>query len=285
VSARSGLALALAAAWLAVGFAAGGAPDPSPAPAASDAPAAPMTNEDVVRMAAAGTPEREIVRAIQARPEAFDLATDMLDELRLAGVPASVIAAMQRRHAESAPATPPPERTLRGRAHLTVTLNASGLAPRTLKAPRFADEDAKERLKLAKENEQREVKDLGVFLACVTAEHVPDLWRSKSPLGRDMASVPRHEILAFVAGDTPAGQAPRLTLPDRIEADVDDSDPHDLVLGVAARIGDHWVMVGIAKLAKVTVGPPGATLVGHITRGLVPMNFSVKLEAKPERPG
>ena len=117
----------------------------------------------------------------------------------------------------------------------------------------WADENAKVRLQLPKETEQREVKDVAVFLACSSPEHVPDLWRSKTPLGRDMVSVPRHEMLAFVAGDTPAGKAPRLTLPERLEADVDETEPHDLILGVAARIGDRWVQLAFTTIPKTKI--------------------------------
>jgi hypothetical protein len=150
-----------------------------------------------------------------------------------------------------------------------------------LKLPAWADENAKVRLKLPKENDQREVKDIAVFLACASPEHVPDLWRSKTPLGRDMNSVPRHEMLAFVAGDTPAGKPPRLTLPARLEADVDETEPHDLILGVAARIGDHWVQLASAKLAKTTVAAGQAPLSGRIGHAGVAFEFKVELKAPP----
>ena len=151
--------------------------------------------------------------------------------------------------------------------------------PRTLKLPAWADEGVKVRLQLPKENEQREVKDVAVFLACSSPEHVPDLWRSKTPLGRDMVSVQRHEMLAFVAGDTPAGKPPRLTLPGRIEADVDDTEPHDLILGVAARIGDRWVQLAFAKLPKATIGEGQKPLAGRIERAGRGFDFKVELEA------
>jgi len=272
--AAAALGALLAAALAPVVAAEGGDAGPRPA----------LTNEDVVRMVASGIPESEILQTIDARPEAFDLAEDMVQELKLAGVPASVLAAMRHRHAEGARPSAPPDRIARGHVRLTVTLNAGPKEPRTLRAPAWADEDAKARLKLPKENEQREVKDLAVFLACTTGDHVPDLWRSKSPLGRDMVNASRHEMLAFVAGDTPAGKTPRLVLPDRIEADVDDAEPHDVVIGVAARIGDHWVQLGIGRLAHVEVVAGAKPLAGRITRGSESLEFKVELIAPP-RPG
>ena len=243
--------------------------------AALTATASPLTNEDVVRMVAAGTPEGEILETIHTRPEAFDLADDMVDELKLAGVSAAIVAAMGQRHAESAPPAPPVERLRRGHATLLVDLTGT----RTLRVPAWADEDAKARLHLPKENEQRQVKDLAVFLACGAPEHIPDLWRTKTPLGRDMVFVARHEMLAFVAGDTPDGKAPRLSLPARLEAEVDEADRHDLVLGVAARIGDRWVQLAVGALPKTAIGAGSKPLVGHIERIGHAFDFKIELTA------
>jgi len=248
--------------------------------AAAESPPAAMTNEDVVRMVASGAAERDILDAIASRPEAFDVSDEMMDELALAGVSATVRAAMQRRHALSQPPpAPAPARAGRGTAKLVVTLNGSG-GTRSLKAPAWADEDVKERLKLPKETDQREIKDLAVFLACARPEHVPDLWRTKSPLGRDMVSVGRHEILAFVAGNTPPGKKPQLTLPQQLDADVDVIETHDIVLGVAALIGDRWLQLGSAKLSGVSVGPDAKPLAGKIAHA-GDLSFKVELSGKP----
>ena len=239
----------------------------------------PLTNEDIVRMVASGTSEDDVRKAIHSHEEAFDLSSEMVDELRVAGVPAAIVAAMAQRHAESAPPAAPAERESRGRVPLVVSVNGGGGGSRTVHVPAWADEDAKEALNLPKETDQREVKDLAVFLACISPEHVPDLWRSKSPLGRDMNAVTRHEMLAFVAGDTPSGKSPRLVLPARLEAEVDDSEPHDLVLGIAARIGDRWIQLGAAVLKKTTIGAGGKPLSGrveHVGRGFA---FKIELSA------
>jgi len=239
----------------------------------------PLTNEDIVRMVASGAPDAEVREAIRTRKEAFDLSDDMVDELKLAGVSAAILAAMANRRAQSEPPAVPAERDGRGRTPLVVSLNAGGSGPRTVRVPAWADEDAKALLHLPKENDQREVKDLAVFLACASPEHIPDLWRSKSPLGRDMSFVTRHEMLAFVAGDTPAGKPPRLVLPVRLEAEVDPTDPHDLVLGIAARIGDRWIQLGAAVLRKTTIDAGQKPLLGrveHLGRGFA---FKVELSA------
>jgi hypothetical protein len=242
-------------------------------------PAAPLTNEDIVRMVAAGEPDRDIVAAIASRAEAFDLSDDMVDELKLAGVSAPILAAMRQKRSESAPPSPPPERPARGSVPLVVTLNAGGAGSRTLKTPAWADEEWKARLMLPKENDQRVVKDLAIFLACGSAEHIPDLWRSKSPLGQDMVSVARHEMLVFVPGETPAGQTPRLTLPARIEASVDGNETHDIILGVAARIGDRWMQLAAERLPNVTVSADSKPLAGRIKRVGREFDFEVELTA------
>lgn len=249
---------------------------------AGSASATPLTNEDVVRMVASGAPESAILEAIRTRPATFDLADDMVDELKLAGVSATIVEAMRRRHEESSPPAPLAERPRAGRVKLVVTLNAGAGGRRTLRVPSWADEDLKEALKLPKESEQREVKDLAIFLACGASEHVPDLWRSKSPLGRDMVAVARHEMLAFVAGDTPAGKAPRLEVPASIEAEVDDTEPHDLMLGVAARIGDHWIQLAVARLAGIKIGAATRPLEGRIAPA--GHAFAFKVELKAPRP-
>ena len=239
----------------------------------------PLTNEDIVRMVASGTPEDDVRLAIHSHTEAFDLSGEMIEELKLAGVPAAILAAMARRHAENAPPAASAKRATRGRVTLIVNLNGGGGGSRTVRVPAWADEDARATLKLSRENDQREVKDLAVFLACTSPEHVPDLWRSKSPLGRDMNSVTRHEMLAFVAGDTPSGKSPRLVLPSRVESDIDDAEPHDLVLGVAALIGDRWLQLGAAALKNTTIAPGGKPLSGrieHVGHGFV---FKVELAA------
>ncbi len=277
MSARRRVALALAMAST-LSLAAIDAPVSADLDPASPS-AAPLTNEEVVRMVASGAEEREILEAIRTRPEAFDLADDMVDELKLAGVSAVIVAAMGRRHAESAPVAPSPDRPKRGRTPIVLTLNAGAAAPRTIRVPKWADEDAKARLRLPKENEQREVLDLAVFLACTSSEHIPDLWRSKTPLGRDMISVPRHEMLAFVAGDTPAGKTPQLALPARIDAEVDADDPHDLVLGIAARIGDRWLQLAVGGLPKVTIGAGQKPLTGRIEHAGRGFDFKVELKA------
>jgi hypothetical protein len=244
---------------------------------AAAAAASPLTNEDVVRWVAAGKPQAEILNEIASRPTAFDVSDDMLAELRLAGVPEPVVAAMRARQAET---TPPPvsDRPARGKVRLVLSFAET---PK-LTAPKRASSGLAERLKLPSGADATVVHDLAVFLACVTPEHVPDQWRTKSPLGRDLEGVPRHEMLLFLPGDTPDGAAPSVMVPERMEAEVDDLEAHDLVLGVAARIGDRWRVLALAKRGGVKVAKDTSPLAARVAGSGAPFLFKVELAA-PQR--
>ena len=197
----------------------------------------------------------------------------MIEELTAAGVSSSILDAMRSKRPKPRRAALPQERDKPGYGTLVVTLKRS-----TIRLPAWANEDVKARFKLPKENEQREIKDVAVFLACTSPDHVPDLWRSKSPLGRDMVSVRPHQMLVFVAGDTPPGKPPRITLPGRLEAKVDLTEPHDLLLGVAARIGDRWIQVGMGLLPERRWVRRESLSPERIDGGGKDLNFKIELD-------
>lgn len=234
---------------------------------------APLTAGDIVRMVVAGTDEGEILDAVRTASHAFDVSEEMLRELSGAGVPPAVIAAMKARvAAEARPGTTAP--LPRGGVPLRVELAGAG----SLELPAYAEEETKVRLGLPNEPELRAARDIALFLACVTPEHVPDLWRNKTPLGRDMSGAPRHEILAFVAGDTPAGKRAHLDVPDGLDAAVDTVEPHALVLGVAGRIGDRWYVLAASKPLKIEATAAGTALDGRV-RASGPFAFEVEMSA------
>ena len=51
------------------------------------------------------------------------------------------------------------------------------------------------------------------------------------------------------------------------------------MLGVAARIGDRWVQVGVGLLPNTTMGPQGKPLAGRIEGGGQDFDFKVELKA------
>jgi hypothetical protein len=210
---------------------------------AQESPPPPLTNEDVVRMVSQGRPETEILRIIAASPADFELDREMTEELRRAGVTERIIAAMRERQAaagvrptEAPPAAPAP--ALRGKLRVTFTpLDESGKDREASfrvvkKTPRWAIQ------RLGME-EQKEVEDLALFVACTTPDHVPDHWQDRTPV-KDFA---RHEMLLFHPGSHPATakhfEELSLDLPAFLDVDAP-AGIHRLVVGVAAKIGPDW---------------------------------------------
>lgn len=238
----------------------------------------PLTNEDVVRMAASGRSEPEILRVIAASAVDFDLERDMLEELRRAGLSETILAAMRERQAVAGahPQAPlaalpePPRGTL---ALSFVPLDEPGGkgAPSfrmVKKIPRWAVQ----RMDM---EEKAEVEDLAWFVACATPEHVPDHWQDRSPVHE----LRRHEMLRFLPGSraekVKGFEVLALALPAALELAVPEGT-HFLVIGVAAKIGPDWrpvasaerrdVLVASGRTTRIVVGAKGK-LAGSAMKG------------------
>jgi hypothetical protein len=272
----------------------------SPASPPSDT-SSPMRNEDVVRMLVAGESSAQVIEAIRSRDVDFDLSDEMLDELRLAGVPDAVIGAMRERQDELdrsreeetllAEEAPPPGDEA---PSLIVSLppapwtEESEEPIRALFFPSSLDENAAGAFQLGEREEDRRVTGLAIYLACITPEHVPDHWRSKSSMGRDFVSMPRHRLLAFHPGGSELEYAdlPRpirkrlnaafptvrkgslrylqLDLPESLEASVDRQVPHHILLGTAIQVGGRYLGLASVDRENVVPGEEGARLVARI---------------------
>jgi len=258
----------------------------------------PLGDQDVVQMIVSGVQAAQVIERIRAHPVSFDLSDEMLRELRIAGVPETVLKAMAERQAQMAPPVPsapadephhpePPGVLLSVR--FVGAISAKG-GRASLWFPDRADEALARALSLSSHDpEQRVIGDLALFLACLTPEHVPDQWRSHTPLGRDFVSVPRHEVLAFAAGaqrvedrDVPAAArsqfpapgreqpAPgwlRLEVPDEIQAQLTPDEPHRILLGVALLVGDRYLMIASAIRPDLTPDPGGTFLKARLAQG------------------
>jgi len=181
--------------------------------------AAPLTNEDVVRLVIHGTPEKTILREMEGRPVEFDLAPGVVEELARVGVSPAIIEAMRRRQGAmprrceappppagdpvpmagatpGAPVVPAPS----GRLMLVFDAGPAGedrppdpiLAITALPKGAPRPDDA----------EIGTVTDLALAILCTSADHVPDHWDSRTPL----QGAPRHEVLLFRPGGSPARQ-------------------------------------------------------------------------------
>jgi hypothetical protein len=209
----------------------------------------PMTDEDVVRMYVAGHSAEEIEREISRREPGFDLSPEMLEELRNVELPESLIRAMiraqeatePRSETERAPViAAPPEPALRIRLNPTREGSTGTVGIRARVDPQFAAE-----WELGNAPEDRAFADVALFLLCSTADHVPDQWRLRSPLGRDFESVPRHKMLEFIGGasgeaEEAGGRRVKLKLPSELEIPLEAGVEHDLMLGLALQIGGRY---------------------------------------------
>ena len=216
-------------------------------PAVTRDPEPPMAEEEVVRRYVTGESVEAIVRDIERRDAQFDLSSEMLEELRLAGLPEALIEAMRERQAKQEPAVADAAEAQAAALapQLRVTLSRENGGSSEVSIGKHVDPRLAEEWNLGNAPEDGVFADLALYLVCRTQDHVPDHWRNKSPLGRDFFSMPRHRMLAFVAGSSNAGQEGggsrvRLELPPAIEVDLKPDVAHDLTLGLAVQVGGRY---------------------------------------------
>jgi len=231
---------------------------------------APLTEVDIVRRVMAGTDAKSLIELIGSSTVAFDISQEMQEELALAGVPARVIQAMVAKQREQDgpgagdDAEPIDFDDAFLEARLFILLDAGepdeGDTEPTLRIEESMPPPLAEELRL-KDDEAR-FSDVGIFLICRTADHVPDHWRSQTPLGRDFNWTPRHRLLEFVSGATrrEPGKVSKtlqrltgdaltspgvleLTLPNAIEVEMEPGVVHDISLGLALEAGGRFYML------------------------------------------
>jgi len=207
---------------------------------------APVTNEEIVRMVAAGRLEAEILRVISASAVDFDLDPEILTEMRRVGVSEKILSAMRERQALVG-APPPPTSALSAvrRGKVELTFAPTGKSAKQSVRPSFLmvrdyPRWAKDRLPLPA---TAEIEDLALFVACTTPDHVPDHWQDRTPL-KDFL---RHELLVFHAGSHPGKTkgfaVVFLDVPAILTVDLPAGD-HRLVVGVAMKVGPDWHVAG-----------------------------------------
>jgi len=219
---------------------------------------ATMTLEEVVRLFVQGGSAEDLIRRIESSQVDFDLAEEMLEELRLAGLDEAVIEAMLRRqlelHPPPEPEVEPAGDELEQQAGLTVSLTLKGgteLRKGDLdRGMRVADLVPAETLtQLGVRDPEARITKVAIYVACHAATHVPDHWRGKTPLGRDFNSVTRHKMLAFHSEASTEDDDARqwavliLDLPEQLAIELDPADEHDLSVGVAVQIDGRYYRV------------------------------------------
>ena len=223
----------------------------------------PMTDEEVVRMFAAGRTTEEIISEIERRQPDFDLSPEMLEELRNVRLPEAVLQTMIARQAEKRQEEQAALelQEAASRPRLLLRLNPDEQQGATVSVVRRVDPQLAAEWELGNAPEDRVIADLALFVACLKGDHVPDQWRSKSPLGRDFFSpMPRHELLVFVStapGEGAAGQDGRrvtLDVPPTIEVPLEAGESHDLMIGLALQVGGHYRRLRSDLWREVVVG-------------------------------
>jgi hypothetical protein len=169
---------------------------PGSSAGAASTGAPPLTNEDVVRLVMTGTPEKDILAHIESRAVDFDLSADTIEELRQAGVNERVIEAMRRRQAampkSAVPSgTPAPASGRTGILRLEFTSDASDKSPSAHSA--IALKSLPRGIRRRGGMEVGLMTDMALAVLCITSDHVPDHWDTRSPL----VGAPRHELLLF----------------------------------------------------------------------------------------
>jgi len=241
--------------------------------------------EDVVRRFVQGESVEALIQQIRTAPVDFVLDDEMLEELKIAGLPESLIGAMVARQKESEPEEAPVEveDVTDGESNIVFVINP----PKKEGKPHpdggkihlwdFIDSVDAERLDLRAD--QTHFDDLAVYIQCRTAEHVPDRWRSVSPLGRDFRGSRRHRMLLFLAGadasdtkgigkladamqDRGRTQKLALELPATLELHLDEVDDHQLTVGIAARIGERYLRLTSEDLVDVVIEAGGSVEYG-----------------------
>jgi len=231
-----------------------------------------LSEEDVVRLFVQGVPADELIRKIETSPGNYDLSDEMVEELTIAGIPEAVLAAMIRRQAETHPVVSEAgAKTESGTPRLIVRLNpdwkpnGDETRPLLLALDAIGPELAEH---LGTRSGDLPISDLGIALFCRTADHVPDHWRSKSPLGRDFVNTARHRMLAYISGadSKPADSLADLNvlsleIPERLTVELEPGVAHDLTLGIVVRIGDRNYLMMADERDSVVLGESGDTTI------------------------
>ncbi|HET6373698.1 MAG TPA: hypothetical protein VFG76_10345 [Candidatus Polarisedimenticolia bacterium] len=227
--------------------------------------AAPLTNEDIVRLTARRASTQEIIDAIRsAESTSFDLDPEVVTELRIAGVAEPVIEAMRAATNAPEPAVESPSAPA-GYLEIVFERDQSGDVARNTAV--LVDSDA-----------EGHPITLSFFLLCINPLHVPDHWNSQTPLSEGF---PRHHLIWHHEGTATYNKGRHggqvyLDLPEKHRVELSEGN-HTLVAGVAARAGDGpWKHLASAESSAEVLAGRDTTLVLKIKtrpgqyRGVMP---------------
>ena len=213
----------------------------------------PLTDENIVRLVITGVSHDRIIEQIRSSETDFDLSDEMVEEMKLVGVPKRIIQAMRDRHLELNPpaASLPDEVAPPALPALVVHLEFK----KQPVLPKALPEEVAKQAGIPVDDAGRRITAAALFAACTSPTHVPDHWRSKSPLGRDFVFTPRHRVLLFQPAFEPGGDKEhaflKLVLPESVRLDLESGEAHNLVFGLAVEAGGRYLAVFQLKLENL----------------------------------
>jgi len=222
--------------------------------------AGPLTNVDIVRMAAARVSEKEIIRTIrEADSTTFDLESDMVVELRRAGVSQAIIDVMLEVQPQIRPEQPDPEST--DVVNLEVRFpdrDPENPASNTASLPGVADETNQ--------------NSILFYVACLAPTHVPDLWQTKTPM---TTRFQRHKLIGVIEENITESDKKKknvkvhLVLPETTLMEIP-AGPHQLEVGLAGKVDEEgWFPLASAEgILDAQMGVPALLEIKISTRGL-----------------
>lgn len=222
----------------------------------------PLTNVDIVRMTALQLPETEILRTIRDADQVeFDLSDDVVSEMRLVGVTAGVIKAMEARLTQSAH----PGLISRPTEGVIEVVFMREETPGAEKRPGLP------------------LPRAALFLICLDPTHVPDHWTAKTRLAENF---PRHHLLWFhepplLAEDAEKkkrGRSKHLTLPAPARVSVEAGE-HPIEVGIAVWAPEQtWIPLAVASRTLNVVAGATVRLVLSVATHKPPAKEAVTVE-------
>ncbi len=226
----------------------------------------PLTDEDIVRRVISGESHERIITLIRDSTVDFDLSDEMVGEMKLAGVPDRIVEAMRDRQLELNPPIVP---EIEVEAAPALTVHFKGTS--SIVFPAELPDEAVRKTGLSVEAGEHKITGAALFIGCIAPTHVPNHWRSKTPMGRDFAYARRHRLLSFApdyeavtggilkkVGLSKAGV--RLKIPQTLNLELDRGGPHELIIGIAFQAGDRYYAYRQLPLEGVVPGESATDL-------------------------
>jgi hypothetical protein len=201
-------------------------------------PAPPMTDEEVVRRVLAGEAVEAILADVRTRPASFDVSEEMLAEMRRAGVPEALLAAMTARAAE-APAVEEPAPAAPTAALRLRTESPDFTVPRLL-GPQLVAE-----LELPAGALEADAAALAVLCTTERGQH-PREAALRWPEGRIPERLKKARLLVFrpAVESGRSGKSLRVDLGPEVTVPLAADVSHDVLVALLARAGGVWVVLG-----------------------------------------